>query len=68
MSKSAADVVSAKRQDNYVVFGEPLACSIAIDGNAQYGKDLEKGRRIVADPPLRPDPTTPKYLLEQLSQ
>lgn len=68
MSKSAADVVSAKRADGAPIYGEPLASSLGIDGAEQYGKDVLKARRLVTCPPLRPDPTTPAYLVEQLAQ
>ncbi|XP_070511948.1 dihydropyrimidinase isoform X2 [Cardiocondyla obscurior] len=67
-SKSAADVVSARRSDGIIVFGETLASTIGIDGCDQYGKDMEKARRFITNPPLRPDPTTPAYLTEHLAQ
>ncbi|KAK2585212.1 hypothetical protein KPH14_009917 [Odynerus spinipes] len=67
-SKSAADAVSAKRAEGVVVFGETLASHVGIDGTEQYGKDIEKARRFVTSPPLRPDSTTPAYLIEHLAQ
>ncbi|XP_012538539.2 dihydropyrimidinase isoform X1 [Monomorium pharaonis] len=67
-SKSAADVVSAKRSDGIIVFGETLASTIGIDGSEQYGKNVERARRFITSPPLRPDPTTPAYLTEHLAQ
>lgn len=67
-SKSAADVVSAKRSDGIIVFGETLASTIGIDGSEQYSKNMEKARRFITNPPLRPDPTTPAYLTEHLAQ
>lgn len=67
-SKSAADVVSAKRTDGVILFGETLASNVGIDGTEQYGKDIEKARRFVTSPPLRPDSTTPAYLIEHLAQ
>ncbi|XP_077278131.1 collapsin Response Mediator Protein isoform X2 [Temnothorax americanus] len=67
-SKSAADVVSAKRSDGIIVFGESLASTIGIDGSEQYGKNVERARRFITNPPLRPDPTTPAYLTEHLAQ
>ncbi|XP_058789636.1 dihydropyrimidinase isoform X1 [Phymastichus coffea] len=66
-SKSAADVIAARRADGAALYGEPLASSLGIDGSAQYGKDAVKARRLVTSPPLRPDPTTPTYLCEQLA-
>ncbi|XP_011298465.1 dihydropyrimidinase isoform X2 [Fopius arisanus] len=68
MSKSTADVISGKRADGGVVYGEPIAASIGIDGSEQYGKDMDKGRCYIMDPPLRPDPTTPAYLIEKLAE
>ncbi|XP_031835438.1 collapsin Response Mediator Protein isoform X1 [Nomia melanderi] len=67
-SKSAADVVSVKRLEGVVLFGETLASAVGIDGSEQYGKDIEKARRYVTCPPLRPDSTTPAYLIEHLAQ
>ncbi|CAD1468575.1 unnamed protein product, partial [Heterotrigona itama] len=67
-NKSAADVVSSRRSEGVVLFGETLASTVGIDGSEQYGKDIEKGRRYVTSPPLRPDPTTPTYLIEHLAQ
>ncbi|XP_076177083.1 collapsin Response Mediator Protein isoform X2 [Ptiloglossa arizonensis] len=67
-SKSAADVVSAKRSEGVVLYGETLASSVGVDGSAQYGTDIEKARRYVTCPPLRPDSTTPAYLIEHLAQ
>ncbi|XP_014478569.1 PREDICTED: dihydropyrimidinase isoform X5 [Dinoponera quadriceps] len=67
-SKVASDVVSAKRSEGAVVFGETLASAVGIDGSEQYGKDVERARRFVTNPPLRPDPTTPAYLTEGLAQ
>lgn len=68
MSKSSADVIAARRAEGAVLYGEPLASSLGIDGSTQYGKDVVKARRLVTIPPLRPDPTTPTYLCEQLAQ
>lgn len=67
-SKSAADVVSTKRSEGVVVFGETLASAVGIDGSEQYGKDMERARRFITNPPLRPDPTTPAYLTERLAE
>ena len=68
MSKSTADIISARKMDGCIVYGEPLASSIGIDGAEQYGNDVIKARRLITNPPLRPDPTTPAYLAEQLAQ
>ncbi|XP_012138425.1 collapsin Response Mediator Protein isoform X2 [Megachile rotundata] len=67
-SKSAVDVLSTKRSEGVVLLGETVASAIGIDGSEQYGKDIEKARRYITSPPLRPDPTTPVYLIEHLDQ
>ncbi|XP_011493950.1 PREDICTED: dihydropyrimidinase isoform X2 [Ceratosolen solmsi marchali] len=67
-SKSAADVVSGKRADGALIYGEVLAASLGIDGSAQYEQDVLRARSLVTSPPLRPDPTTPTYLIEQIVQ
>ncbi|XP_046619836.1 dihydropyrimidinase isoform X1 [Neodiprion virginianus] len=67
-SKSSADVIAAKRANGVVVFGEPPASSLGIDGRDQYGKDVNKAIKLITNPPIRPDPTTPAYLIEQLAQ
>lgn len=68
MSKSAADVISARHDNGGVVFGQPIAASIGIDGSELYGKDINKACRFVTNPPLRPDSTTPAYLIEKLNE
>jgi hypothetical protein len=67
-SKSAAEVVAAKRSQGQIVIAEVLAAAIGVDGSAQYGQDIVKARHLVTSPPLRCDPTTSTYLLEQLGQ
>lgn len=68
MSKSAADVISTRHADGGVVFGQPTAASVTIDGSELYGKNINKACRYVTDPPLRPDSTTPAYLIEKLAE
>lgn len=66
-SKSAADVVTAKRCEGLTVYGETSASYLGIDGSEQYGKDIVRARRFITSPPIRPDPTTPAYLVERLA-
>ncbi|XP_015431792.1 PREDICTED: dihydropyrimidinase isoform X2 [Dufourea novaeangliae] len=66
-SKSAAAVVSEKRDQGVVLFGETLASALGVDGIEQYGKDVELARRYITSPPLRPDSTTPVYLIKHLA-
>ncbi|XP_066952637.1 dihydropyrimidinase isoform X5 [Macrobrachium rosenbergii] len=67
MSKSAADVVSSKRKQGHVVFGEPIAASLGTDGTHHYHKCWRHAAGHVMGPPLRPDSSTPKYLMDLLA-
>ncbi|XP_023213584.1 dihydropyrimidinase-like [Centruroides sculpturatus] len=67
MSKTSADIILEKRKQGCIVFGETLAASLAIDGRAYFDKCWYKSASHVVSPPLRPDPTTPLYLMDLLS-
>lgn len=67
MSKTAADIIVRKRNEGQVVFGEPIAASLATNGTHYYHKCWRHAAAYVMSPPLREDITTPDYLMELLA-
>ncbi|XP_068610872.1 dihydropyrimidinase [Brachionichthys hirsutus] len=67
MSKAAAKVVSNARREGRVVFGEPIAAGLGIDGTHYWDKDWAHAAGYVMGPPIRPDPSTPGYLMDLLA-
>lgn len=67
MSKSAADVVAMARKQGKRVFGEPIAAGLGVDGRHMWHQCWRHAAAYVMGPPLRPDPTTPEYLMKMLA-
>eukprot|EP00092_Neocalanus_flemingeri_P067454 GFUD01082339.1.p1 GENE.GFUD01082339.1~~GFUD01082339.1.p1 ORF type:complete len:548 (+),score=182.41 GFUD01082339.1:85-1728(+) len=67
MSKSAAKIILEKRKEGSVIFGEPIAASLAVNGSHYYHTCWRHAAAYVLSPPLREDPTTPGYLMELLA-
>lgn len=67
MSRSAADAVRRARQRGCVVFGEPIAAGLGTDGTHYWHKCWRHAAGYVMGPPLRPDPSTPEYLMDMLA-
>lgn len=67
MSKPSADVIAKARREGKVVFGEPIAAGLGTDGSHHFNKCWRHAAGHVMGPPLRPDPSTPEYLMDMLA-
>jgi len=68
MSKSAANIIMDRRKNGSVIFGEPIAASLACNGTHYYHTCWRHAAGYVLSPPLREDVTTPDYLMQLLAK
>lgn len=50
-----------------MVYGEPIAAGLGVDGTHCWHKCWRHASAYVMGPPLRPDPTTKEYLMDLLA-
>ncbi|KAK6041703.1 D-hydantoinase/dihydropyrimidinase domain protein [Cooperia oncophora] len=67
MSKGAARAIAHHRHKGHVIFGEPIAAGLAVDGSHYYDKDWVHAAQYVMSPPLSRDPSTPEALMDMLA-
>lgn len=70
MSKSAGIELAKHRQRNKGVgiYGETLAAALGTDGTHYMDKCWHHAAAHVLSPPLRPDPTTPEFMMKLLAK
>lgn len=70
MSKSAAiEIARARRRYKGVgIFGETLAATLGSDGTNYRHTCFEHAAAHILSPPLRPDTTTPDFVMRMLAK
>lgn len=68
MSKAAAKVIARHRNRGQVIFGEPIAAGLALDGSGYYKKEFDKAAGLILSPPLSRKPDTPAALMDLLAR
>ncbi|XP_017785498.1 PREDICTED: dihydropyrimidinase isoform X1 [Nicrophorus vespilloides] len=68
MSKSATETLKENRDNGTWVYGETLAAALGTDGSNYKHSCWHHSAGHILSPPLRPDTTTPKCLMEYLAQ
>ncbi|XP_065095870.1 dihydropyrimidinase isoform X3 [Ochlerotatus camptorhynchus] len=70
MSKSAGiELARARQRYNGVgIYGETLAAALGTDGTHYADRCWHHAAAHILSPPLRPDPTTPEFLMKLLAQ
>lgn len=70
MSKSAGiEIARARRRYKGVgIFGETLAATLGSDGTNYRHSCFQHAAAHILSPPLRPDPTTPAFMMKLLAK
>jgi len=67
MSRAAAEAIIYHKERNKLVYGEPIAAGLGVDGSHCWHKCWRHAAAYVMGPPLRPDPTVKEYLMDLLA-
>ncbi|XP_015835841.1 dihydropyrimidinase [Tribolium castaneum] len=68
MSKSAGLALKQACERGTRVYGETLVAALASDGSHYKHECFQHSAGHILSPPLRPDPTTPQFLMNLLAQ
>ena len=71
MSKSAGIELARARQlyrQRQLVYGETIAAALGTDGTKCLNKSFQHAAAYITSPPLRPDSTTPEFLMKLLAK